>query len=286
MNAGFSWYPENSYADMKGSGTAASYSQKINRIQHTQDSCAVYYPIINTSILDGEDGVFANKTSNISSDTTLIALVDRGITDVYNYWTPSYSVAYPKDLTFHIVGPQRTWINGKELRFHSVNSISRYFLQGSVNHVDSLKKAYIDMARFKLNRATFQSHLLPRIMGLYVYLDAASTSVRATAAASGRAMARAKFATGVYLPTSSFCGGAKATYAGAAFEYDRAMVDSTRSVFLDVMKMVNNQKKMGDYIVSTYGINGTTPFIFSWLSDVKWDRRNGLAFANNHIIMP
>ena len=296
MSSGESWFGT-TYYDMKGSANATIYTTTVvaesspNRIKRTQDSCAVYYPIINTAILDGYDGIFSAASTYNKADSILMALANRNLTDVYNWWTPAYSVAYPASVTYQIVGPQRTWINSggtlKEIRFHSINNIARYNIQ-ELDNPDWLKTAYYDTVgtdKASYKRAQFMSLMLPRMLGLYVYIDGAEYSVRGAAAKGARAMATAKYSTGIYLPALTFSGGSKLSWAGTSKATRRAAVDSTRSVFLDVMKMVNNQKKMGDYLVQTYGINGTTPFIYSWMSDVKWDRRNGQAFSNSHASM-
>jgi hypothetical protein len=126
-------------------------------------------------------------------------------------------------------------------------------------------------------------------VGNYKVIDGGMYSNKAAAALANRVNIHSDFQAGMYLPALTFSGGSKYTWGNAdstisaAKSSRRAKVDSTRSVFLDTMKQLNAMKRMGDYIVATYGTTGQGPFIWAWLDEVKWDRKNGRSFSNEHV---
>jgi hypothetical protein len=262
MSAGSSWYPT-AYANMLSAGT---YAEKVTKIKYTQDSIGVYFPTMNTTRLESYSAWFASGT-----DSILSAIANRGITDVYN-WGPttggSAAPQYPSSASYLIVGPQRTWINDggtlHEMRFHTIGYIARYTLHETTGSPwtgpDGLRVVYTDTVTANGKRASLVTGLL-----------------------SGLTFGNVQ--AGMYLPAFTFCGGSKTSWTASGRDYRRASVDSSRSIFLDMMKQLNSMKRMGDYIVSTYGTTGQSPIIWAWLDEVKWDRRNGRQFPNSHVRM-
>jgi hypothetical protein len=269
--------------------TTGTYSQKVARLKMLQDSTGVYFPTISTTRLDIYDGRFIDASLG-RADSAVMVLANRGITDAYNWGTADYGVQYPASSIYGVLGAQRTWIGGKELRFHPIGMIARYPLQ-ELNNPDWLKTAYVDTAgtagtSSSVRRAQTIVKYLNYSIGNYKYIDGAISSNRGTAGLATRVNNHATFQAGAYLPALTFSGGSKLSWTTAVrgdCTTRRAQVDSTRSVFLDTMKQLNAMKRMGDYLVATYGTTGQSPFIWAWLDEVKWDRRNGNQYPNGHV---
>jgi len=285
----YGWAP---YAeDLSIIGSTGSYSQKVKRLQQMQDSCEVYFPTISTTRFDAYAGRFIDPTTGLV-DSVLSVLAARNITDVY-CWASNTWAQYPASTVYGILNPSRTWVDDNELRFHPIGySYMRYDMQER-NNPDWLKTAYVDTVgasstTSSARRAVVNAKYLPYCIGLYKYVNGAIYGTSdGTAAVANRVAAQSTFQVGMFLPAMTFCGGSKLTWKNAdhtaSVTTRRAQVDSTRSVFLDTMKQLNAQKKMSDYIVDTYGTTGNRTFIWSWLSDVNWDRKNARPFPNSNV---
>jgi hypothetical protein len=263
--------------DLVGSG---SYSQKVSRIKYVMDSTATHFSTIDRTRLDIYSSLFST-----TPDSTLMAIVHSGITDVYNWGTAS-DEQYPGGTTRSILGPRKIMVNDagtlRELRIHSAARMARYDMEENVT-ADWIKTAYVDTAgasssTSSARRALAIARYLNYSIGNYRYIDAGAYGTNnATASIANRVTTLGGFSAGIFLPALTFSGSSQLSWEhddkSASVATRMAQVDSTRSVFLDTMKQLNAQKKMGDYIVATYGTTGQGPFIWAWLTDVKWDRR-------------
>jgi hypothetical protein len=266
--------------------SSGSYSQKLSRIKYVMDPTATHFPTIDRTRLDVYGSWFST-----TPDSSLMAIVHSGITDVYN-WGTAVSAQYPAGALYSILGPRRIFVNDagtlRELRIHSAAHVARYDME-ELGSADWIKTAYVDTVGTDQNsstvrRAKTMALYLNYSIGNYRFIGGAVTSnINSTATIANRVNNEGDFAAGMFLPALTFSGGSKLSWAGSTKTSRRAKVDSTQSTFLNTMKQLNAQKKMGDYIVATYGTTGQNPLIWAWLDEVKWDRKNNRSFANEHV---
>jgi hypothetical protein len=270
-----SWKPT-TYYDWIGSINGASNSEAVSRIKYTQDSTSAptFYPNISTTRADVYGGYFVQSGTLDRAYDALVALASRGITDIYASGKNN-TTSYPGATDRGIIGSQRTWIGTHELRIHAYSGFWRYTLEGAVHNADSLRVAYL--SRFASYRADFMRKLLPYTIGTYTTLTDDS-GIAITAANGIRVSRSAQYNPGMVLNALTFTG-------GAGFAVPLVGTSATRSLFLDVMKMMNNQVKMGNYIIDTYGTVKQPAFIYSWMEDVKMDRRNGHKYSGDNVRM-
>jgi hypothetical protein len=281
-----SWKDATHY-DWLGTQNATSpiYSGMLSRMTYTQDSLAAYFPLISRTRAHVNGGVFAMATNYNKSDSVLTALAAKGIADVYDYGDGSYGAQYPSNSSYHVIGAQRTWIGRgvgiKEMRFHPL-SVWRYTLQQTNDaYGDTLRISYINTAQYRDNRSDFMRYLIPVNCGYYrttaeqavgsqgVNIISATTTNLATHGAG--------YQPGIHLNALTFTGGSAAKFPLVTG------VDPSRSLFLDMMKQVNGMVKMANYVVDTYGVVKQPVFVYSWMEDVKHDRRGGKTYGNNHV---
>jgi hypothetical protein len=259
----------------------------LGRITLAQAGILANFPTISRTRVALYGGYLGQATVGTKTDSMLAALAAKGITDVYNFGDGSYGASYPASLLYQVVGAQRTWIgrgsSAKEIRFHPMSSYWRYLLETNTAG-DSTRISYLPRGLYNTGyqwrRADFMKFLVPVTCG-YTRTTASqsvgSQGITITSSTYNLATHGAGYQPGMNLPALTFVGGSTAAH------FHMAGADSSRSLFLDIMKQINAQVKMANYIVSTYGVVSQPVFQYSWMEDVKHDRRLGRTYSNNHV---
>jgi hypothetical protein len=273
-----------------GAANATTYNGvdgMLGRITLAQAGILANFPTISRTRVALYGGYLGQATVGTKTDSMLAALAAKGITDVYNFGDGSYGASYPASLLYQVVGAQRTLIgrgdSAKEIRFHPMSSYWRYMLETNTAG-DSTRISYLPYGAhntgYNWRRADFMKYLVPVTCG-YTRTTASqsvgSQGITITSSTYNLATHGAGYQPGMNLPALTFTGGSAAKYPTVTG------IDPTRSLFLDVMKMINNQVKMSNYIVDTYGTIDQPVFVYSWMEDCKYDRRLGRTFVNSHV---
>jgi hypothetical protein len=278
-----SWLADG-YYEWFGQTNATTYggvAGMLARIAATQTGLTANYPTMSLTRTYMFNAKFSCATSNTKQDSILMAIAAKGITDIYNIGD-GYGEAFPGSQSYNITGSQRTWIGRgvgiKELRLHPMSSFWRYLLQnGDEAYGDTLRLSYLDAARFNDNRADFMKFLVPTTCGYYKTLAGAGQAISLVNANHRIGTHGAGYTPGMHLNALTFTGGSVAKYGAYPG------LASTRSLFLDLMKQINNQVRMANYIQATYGTIEQPIFVYQWMEDCKYDRRHGQTYPNNHV---